>query len=239
MDIFGDKQYENMDWVIKAIEPITFSMSDLIPTLPDKYVVNTVDQVERLLKRLSYSTSVNVTMVFNMMLEDHAINLTDFQRKHAEDFYKLYIDGEATVNMEDRTMKGSMVLEKIKNAYTEDDLKQAMEEIPYDEIRGWFRHEDEETVAQARLQEILDLCGDREGMQKRSLAKKHESLKVFYKKILKENKWNIRSVDMAIKIARWIRLYVEKGDMAAMTNFCRVKAMTHRGYPIYELEDEQ
>ena len=56
---------------------------------------------------------------------------------------------------------------------------------------------------------------------------------------MSKNEWNIRDIGLSNRIAKWIKLYLCDGNLAAYTNFCKLKVMTHDDDPIYSIDEEE
>jgi hypothetical protein len=90
----------------------------------------------------------------------------------------------------------------------------------------------------SRANEILELLGNSDaGLRSRSPRKKKESLYYRLKNLFETNEWNIKDTELANKIGVWIVSYILNGDLSALSNFCRLKVMTHKGQPIYSMEE--
>ena len=90
----------------------------------------------------------------------------------------------------------------------------------------------------SRANDIMELLGGcEEGLRSRSDRRKKSVIHKRVGEIFKDNLWNIRDTELATKVGSWIRCYIENGNLAAYSNFCRLKVMTHKGQPIYSMEE--
>ncbi len=55
--------------------------------------------------------------------------------------------------------------------------------------------------------------------------------------LFKTNEWKIKDTELANKVGFWIKDYIVDGNLAAYSNFCRLKVMTHKDQPIYSMEE--
>ena len=91
-----------------------------------------------------------------------------------------------------------------------------------------------------RLNEVLDILGNcQETMSNRSVRKKVIRIKERLSEIFKTNEWRIRDMGLANKVGFWIRGYIMNGNLADLTNFCKLKVMTHNNMPIYSVKEEK
>lgn len=233
MDIFGDKKYEELDWLTRTVEPITYSVNDLLSKMPSELVF-TFEDIRKLVG--SYDLSLDGQSAFRMMLDRAEFKLATDEIAEIRPCYKLVVDGDKiTIDFETGVVHGGDIkMQKLKECWTEEELKAKMG------VKGLTRlHDiDHSKCSLERINEILDLMGDNIGTRKRTIKSKLADLSSTFEKIMKENQWNIRNVDLSNKVGVWIAHYIEDGNLAAMTNFCKLKAITHRGYPIYAIEEE-
>jgi hypothetical protein len=235
MDLFGEKKYEELDLLTKMIEPVTWSALDVLSQLPDKVKVPN----ETILKSVGRYRRIE----FNDLWEELVLRKTPLNSWRDRDFlrerFQFETEGELIVNLLDNTVTGELFIVKHAAEVTEAELTELLKNS------GWSAHynlnfEQREEVF-ARLREILDLIGTekaRETLKKRTLNQLTEGLFRSYRDIMQNNTWNIRSIDLSNKACRWMSLYIGEGNLAAMRNFCLLKAATHRGYPIYQLDEE-
>lgn len=235
MDIFGDKQYENMDWLTKATEPITYSITEKLNEIPKEFVVD-YDVLMACMDE--YGFYIKKRKVFDYFIAKLNIKLTPLEREEYIELYQFTIPADMTIDLETGISLSSgqkpIIFSRVKDVFTEEDLKEKLGEAGYKKLRdiSW------DEADSSRMKEIIDLLGDKDIGDVRTPYKRCRAIAESYHKIMRNMRWNIRSVDLSNKVADWIYAYIVKGDLAAMTNFCRLKAITHRGYPIYNLEDE-
>lgn len=233
MDIFGDKKYEELDWLTQTTEPITYSVNDLLSSMPEELVFE-MEDVKLIVG--AYDLSITGQSAFRHMLSKCKIKVQADDLEEIRACYKLVADNEQVlINFETGEITGGSIrVKKIKECWTEEELKAKLG------VKGLqkLQNIDHSKCELGRINEILDLMGDDIGTRKRTVKSKMYDLCDAYLKIMKGNQWNIRNVDLSDRVGLWIKQYIEDGNLAAMTNFCRLKAVTHRGYPIYAIEEE-
>jgi hypothetical protein len=87
---------------------------------------------------------------------------------------------------------------------------------------------------------MLDLLGGcNEDIKNRSAKKKLIAIKLRLTQIFKTNEWRIRDMALSNKVGFWIAGYISTGNLACLTNLCKLKVMTHNNMPIYSVKEEQ
>jgi len=237
MDLFGEKKYEDLDLLTKMIEPVTWSALDILASLPDEVVVPDED----ILASVRLSRGVE----FNDLWERLVLNKSPLNNHKERDFlrsrYSMEADPDIIVNLEDNTVSGGCVrLIKTGAEVSEEEITKQLKEAGWRDTYTLMFSGDDETIA--RIREILDLFGTEvanNALKKRNISQLSNGIYSAFKDVMRNNRWNIRSVDLANKVCRWMQVYIKDGNLAAMRNFCLLKAATHRGYPIYEIDEEQ
>lgn len=235
MDIFGDKKYEELDWLVKAVEPIEYNAGKILAALPAEFIIS-IDDIPGLLDTWNMNISYNRAIMRYIYPLKAIHNMNDNEWNEISSSYILYVEGRPVVDFEINQIRGgTLKLIKDREGFTENELKEKMG------IWGRKVHIDSIATSEAnleRLTEVLDLIGSTDGLRKRTAESKLRVLSSDYHVIMQQNKWNIRSIDLADKIAMWMKLYIVDGNIPSMMNLCKIKVITHRGYPIYEIEEE-
>src|SRR5581483_11949014 len=230
MDIFGEKRYDNLDWLTKACEPVTWSVMDVIPNLPEKYTLSDEEILEG-----AKSGRIRMHSTFRKAMAKAGV---DYQRHEniLMEFYELTFSEGLIVDLEANKVYGSVELVRTKDHLTEKELNETLADV-----RCRISMSDAPPQIE-RAKEILDLIGTEianSGKYKRSAYQLGGAIDRAFADIMANNRWKIRSVDLAKKIPEWIQEYVTNNNLAAMRNFCVLKAATHRDYPTYEIEEEK
>jgi hypothetical protein len=90
----------------------------------------------------------------------------------------------------------------------------------------------------ARANEVMEILGKCEdGLRSRSEKRKKISIRTRLTSIFKTNEWKIKDTELANKVGFWIKSYINEGNIASFSNFCRLKVMTHKEQPIYSMEE--
>ncbi len=235
MGIFDDKQYDEMDWLSKAIEPTISSLNDILSKLPEETEF-TPQQIMRL-ARTGYSIGVDIDALVLTLCQANKVSLSswDDDFKKIAKCFDLELNGDITIDLENNICEGQNVkLIKIKSMFEESELQKEMGAKGISNLSRM----DTNKVEIARANEIGELLGEDIVRQKRSSRQKVHAIIALLQKAFSENTWNIKNVELSDKVCLWIQTYLETGNLAALTNFCKFKVMTHAGDPIYSMEEE-
>ena len=232
INLFQDKEYEELNWLNRAVEPFIFPLNDVIAQIPDRVDFVYEDVVEFVNKH--HSMAFDKEFLFHQVAVRNGIAYQDTDKRTICDFLEVEIPGPITdvqVDFEKGEMSGTFSLVKKKPQLDDEDIKQFMVNAVNVMLYGI------ETDNFARLNDIMDLinCSERRGS--RSVRYKRDAIMATMRTIFSEDKWRIRNVDLAIKCGLWITAYVNDGNLAALSNFTRLKCMTHKGNAIYSMEE--
>lgn len=234
MSIFEDKEYAKMDWLTQAVEPIISSLNDKLIALPSEFVLTYNDVV-----RLAFSgyndLRINEADLVAHCFRKNNLNTKDLPKEITE-VYKLQLEGIPIVDMTGNGLSGGTIrIVKTKDHFEEKDLLKMMGREGFAKLHTM----DTRNMDVARPNEILELLGGMENaLKSKSVGSKCQAIAAEYDKIMQENRWNIRNVDLSNRIGEWIRLYLMHGNLAALTNFCKFKVMTHNNQAIYSIQEE-
>ena len=233
MSIFEDKEYAKMDWLAQAVEPIISSLNDKLISLPHEFVLTYSD-----IARLAFSGYSDLRAGEGDLIA-HCFRKRNVDSRDLEKeilaVYKLVAEGDTYIDMTQGVLHGTIKIVKTKDHFDEKDLLAIMGNTGYERLHTM----DCRDMDVARPNEILELFGGMEAaLKSKSVAAKVMAIATEYKKIMEENRWNIRNVDLSNRIGEWIRLYLLHGNLAALTNFCKFKVMTHNNQAIYSIQEE-
>jgi hypothetical protein len=238
MGILDDKRYEEMDWLSKAVEPLRHPLSDCLASIPDEYELNFA-MIHGLLSE-SYYADVSVSSAIRkIMKSSSAYNpLTYEENTKLVDCFELQVEPGTIVDFTNSTVTGKITLIKTKKVFEDSDLKPLMG------MKGCSYYSGHVLRSSAdinRLNEIMDVLGPGKDEQKfrssRSPHKKTVMISNRLNQVIRDNEWNIRDSVLADKVGTWCVQYINQGNLAAMANLCKLKVMTHKGLPIYSMEE--
>lgn len=241
MSVFADKKFENLDWISVATEPIESNLNQILSLMPDDISID----YKRYMAMVGSSWNIELDLrqiVHNIMYNsvtselDEIINTLSWEQKQAVvDCFSMEIVGEPIIDfLKEEIYGGEIIVQKNKSTMDEQILKgmlgkQGIEAVQYMGIPA---------NGITRANEIMELLGGcEEGLKGRSTDRKRRFLARRLTQIFKNNEWNIKDTGLADKVGQWICAYVKHGDLSALSNFCRLKVMTHKGNPIYSMEE--
>lgn len=235
MGVFDDKKFEELDWISQATEPIDSEMNEVLALIPDEVIID-FPTYRKIVEERSYSIDLHIDNFILYVLQKYAYNveLSYFQKRTLRSCFKIEMADDIYLDYERETITGE--IKAIKVAST-------MDEKILEEMLGY---EGIETVGQmyidnaslGRANEIMELLGGcGEALRTRSERKKRNMLKNRLMALFKNNEWKIKDTTLANKVGFWIRDYIRYGNLAALSNFCRLKVMTHKEQPIYSMEE--
>lgn len=239
MGVFDDKKFEKLDWISQATEPIDSKMNEVLGTLPEVTIIN-FDLYKQIAEDgYGNGISINKVMCHLIRMQFGSIDAAGFSY-HAlaavENCFRFEIDGDDLIlDYENKTISGEIRFVKFASTMDEQILKgmlgqEGLEQINYSNIRDF--------QSSSRMNEIMELLTKcEEGIRTRSPHKKRSAIIRRVRQLFKDNEWNIRDTELANKVGNWISEYISYGNIAAFSNFCRLKVMTHKGQPIYSMEE--
>lgn len=231
INLFEDKEFDKLDWLNRAVEPFIFPPNDVLVHMPEEYVFD----LETILSIMSRGTlSVDLSALVEYVAKRSGVELGSYHMCIKEQ-YQLLVSPDAQLNFEKREMIGTIRIVKLKNQLTDEDIQALLALKINEKLRGIYAND---PLQIPRLNEVLDLIGGhKEARSSRSGRHKVSAIAEGMTAVVKEDKWRVRNYDLMLKCADWIKDYVDKGNLASMSNFTRLKCMTHKGQPIYSMEE--
>lgn len=234
MSIFEDKEYTKMDWLTQAVEPIVSSLNDKLAALPKEFIVTYNDIAQKAF--VGYSDlRVNQSDIVSHCFRKNGLIYGDLEREIQEVFL-LVIEGKPVLDMVNNVLHGGTIkIIKTKDHFEEKQLLEFMGR------KGFYtiNRIDTRRVEAERANEILELLGDMDAaLKSKSIGVKCQAIAGKYETVMRDNLWNIRNVDLSDRIGEWIYQFLVHGNLAALTNFCKFKVMTHNNQAIYSIQEE-
>ena len=233
MSVFLDKKFEELDWISQATEPIDSKLNELLLLLPDEVNLDYATFV-RHMGEPYYSKSIDYKNIIRKILLDKGHEVSRHDLVSLSDAFQWEIPEEGIiVNFEDGTLGEGIRLVKTKFTMDEQLLKASLGANGLDLIRVMEVH----PTCFSRLNEVFEILPPNDGLKTKSSFRKRQILYRTLSKLFSENTWNIKDTELANKIGTWIFHYVQNEDLAAFSNLCRLKVMTHSGQPIYSMKE--
>lgn len=234
MGVFDDKKFEQLDWMTQVTETIDSELNGLLARLPDE---KTFD-VQSLLAQLdnSYNLSISSGNLVRLLLQGIGSSNIDYDEEaRIAACFKFECSETVEINYETLEMTGELKLVKITKTLEDEDLQKMMGRKGREFLKS---HAFDESMC-SRANEILDIIdAPKETTRTRSIRKKVRAVRDRLNSVFSNNDWRIRDMDLADKVYCWCGQYIKTGNLAALTNLCKLKVMTHNDMPIYSIEEE-
>jgi hypothetical protein len=236
MGVFSDNKFEQLDWMTQITETIESELNTLLAKLPDRLELD----VARIRANAdSHHFSLRVFDVVNTMLSNfpERRKLAWQEENLLCGCFKFEASPDLELDLEAGTLSGSLALVKIVPTFTDEELQPLMGLRGIQKLSDLTRDKDRPIE---RVNEMLDILGSCEEAQKnKSYQKKIGRLINRLGEIFTTNEWRIRDTALANRVGVWIAEYINAGNLAALTNLCKLKVMTHSNMPIYSIEEEK
>lgn len=239
MGVFDDKKFDGLDWISQATEPIDSQLNVVLGLLPE------VIQVDfRMYNKITDSYGLDLSLGRAIMHSfgklPHSctsIGLNPEQLNALEKCFKFELTGdEIFLNYETQKIEGGEItLIKLNSTMDEKVLESMLGREGINSLNyGMFNG----PQCLSRSNEIMELLGKcEEGLRTRSERRKRVAIVKRLQLLFKNNEWKIKDTELANKVGYWIKDYICDGNLAAFSNFCRLKVMTHKDQPIYSMEE--
>ncbi len=234
MGVFDDSKLEQLDWMTQMTETIDSDLNELLARLPDKMPIST----EHITANSGNTyLSLSVMDLVRKFLEDE-YHLTWKEETIIKNCFRLETVGDVELDARTGKMTGEVNLIKTIKTLSDEELQPLMGLKGLEKLPRASHFGDNPPVE--RVNEILDILGEcNDALRSRSFAKKMKKVKDRLTSIFKENEWRIRDMALANKVSVWVGGYVRDGNLADLTNLCKLKVMTHSNMPIYSVKEEQ
>jgi len=237
MGVFDDKKFDELDWISQATEPIDSKMNEVLGLMPESLTLD-FNLYTKMLSN-SYGLDLSLEKAVAYCLNEYSpdVNLSWDQKNVMRDMFEFQInvDEALILDFENGTLSGGEIkLVKLASTMDEKVLESLLGKEGIMAVSSMYCTQ----AGLSRANEIMDLLGNcEEGMRTRSDRRKRRIIQTRLTNLFKANEWNIRDTELANKVGFWIRDYVSSGNLAAFSNFCRLKVMTHKNQPIYSMEE--
>lgn len=232
MGVFDDKKFEELDWISQATEPIDSKLNEALGSIPEVINIDFQTYVDM----LSYSADISIDNAISYCLKKYcSVDLSYDQRAVLKDMFEFQMSDESLIlDFETKTISGEIKLIKLANTMDEKVLEGLLGQEGINVVSIMSMG----PGSIPRANEVMELLGKcEEGLRSRSERKKRHAIRSRLVALFKANEWNLRDTELANKVGTWIAAYVTHGNLAAFSNFCRLKVMTHKGQPIYSMEE--
>jgi len=233
MSFLQDKEYEEMDWLNLAIEGYTFSLNDVLVTMPNRIEITP----DLIYANIAYN-EISVRAILKPYLPE---NLPSHECAGLIDAFSFHSEETETIlfNFQTSKLSAPYFLVKDITLFEGEQLAGIVLDFCLAIIRRSLGHAVRiPEGAIGRVNEIMDFMTlDNKSRSSKNWHKKIRMLQIEYGRLIKEDKWKIRNMDLIVKSAEWACSYISTGNLAALTNFNKLKVMTHKKQPIYSMTE--
>jgi hypothetical protein len=237
MGVFDDKKFEQLDWMTQITETIESELNGLLARLPDQIELNAAALADHVSGEY-FSIEIDSVIRHLMLSVPGGLTLSQNEEQKLVDCFKF--EGSPTIEFNAGTgeLAGSIVLVKSIPTLSDEELQTFMGLKGINEI-GSMDIGEAENWNLERMNEILDVLGDCDADKRnRSFRKKLRRIEKRLMAIFSNNEWRVRDMELADRIGYWVANYIKDGNLASLTNLCKLKIMTHSNMPIYSMEEE-
>lgn len=237
MSIFDDKKFDQLDWVSQMTETIDSEVNTLLAQLPDRTKLD-LEKVLGLADIGYFGVRLSLRNAVQSILKaiPNRPYMTWEAERTVDGCFCLEISDNFTLDFEKNEMMGEVYLVKTIPTIDDETLQKQMG------VEGLYllRHINTNEGSIGRMNEVMELLGGlEEQLKSRSMRKKLAGIRHRLQTIFEKNEWRIRDTKLANNVSKWIVEYVENGNLAAFSNFCKLKVMTHQNMPIYSIEEQE
>lgn len=233
MGVFDDKKFEELDWISQATEPIDSELNEILGAIPDEVVIDFNMFKDIVGGSHGFDLSKD-RMISYFINKYHGKSLSWDQRAALRPCFIINMDDEVVLNFENQTLSGTFKFIKTQSTMDEKILENMLGREGIAAIGSMYFN----GPGLSRANEVMEILGKCEGgLRNRSERKKRAYIRQRLTELFKANEWKIKDTELANKVGFWIRDYVVHGNLAAFSNFCRLKVMTHKDQPIYSMEE--
>lgn len=226
LDLFADKEYQEMDWLGKVVEPFIFPLNEKLGKFPDKY-----DFSYRVIEsRIKAGGYINYQELVQICVADLGIDISPDEIESLHSLFEVNIV-DFKVNIKTQTTSGEMSLVRLKPSLEDEDIKEHMSNRLYTKLNVLT------TDGTHRLNELMDIIGAVDCRTSKSPYMKKNAIQAHMRKIIIEDMWRLRSAPLIEKLGDWMIDYINNGNLASLSNVTRLKCMTYNKDPIYSLKE--
>lgn len=237
MGVFDDKKFEELDWISQATEPIDSHLNEILGLLPEETIID-FNMYKKMVGD-SWGLDLNIDRMVSYLIHNHASgkSLSWQEKGIITPLFKIEMsESGIDIDFEKQIITGEIKLVKVQSTLDEKVLEGMLGKDGIDQLNSIYV--DDMSAGMRRANEVMEILGGCDnGLRTRSLRRKVHAIRSRLVKLFKANEWKIKDTELANKVGKWIRSYIVDGNLAAWSNFCRLKVMTHKDQPIYSMEE--
>jgi hypothetical protein len=233
MTIYRDPEYERMqkeEWFNLALGEMRFSLYERLTNIDQR-----IDVPEHISKKSikfpeSKLFTINSKLILNWFLENYGITDT-IEQELIKLSFALKIHSNEYVDLRDGAPKIYLTIDidKMKESVIENLGLVAFNRFRFERPSIKILNVIIDVLAK-NPNEVKTMRKSKQGINKAIWVANAISL------IISENKWNIKDIDLMIKLVHWFDDYMHHESIYALSMISRLKAMSHFSNPIYSVE---
>jgi len=229
-------------WLELAIEPFRFYLNDMVHLLPERIELG----FEEILNLVKYNSddrhlSIEPSRILKPLIEKAANKrVSDGEMEILLGLYSVTIAEDAEIDFVMKEMSHPVVFSKSGHEIPEDKLSEVISNLAVRSLEFNKPRPNSSSHGEmiSRMNEVFDLIGfEGNDRSTRSIRRKSDAIKQRVGKIILEDEWRIRNYEIIDSFCKHLCSFINSGNMHALMNITRLKCMTHRGLPIYSMED--
>jgi len=231
MSFLKDKEWDQMDWLNRAVEPYIFSFNLELAKIPSEFVLKYSDVIGF----VKDNYEIRLSAVVNRVMTKSGVNkegISMLDLLGIDEIFEFRLESDTELDLDQEIIKGGITLVKKIESLNDDMIRELLPTLVMNILRISGSRANASTV-----NEVMDILDCKEARSSSSVRKKASALTDHVYNVYKDNTWNIRNVDLAIKMLYWIKGYCENADRCSLANLSKLKCMTHNGHPIYSMEE--
>lgn len=251
-----DKVNEDAVWLIEAIEPYTSSWLDgMLAKMPDELELTgpvLMDYIRKLLAKKNeiFACNIDFSDIVDHLMNIYGYNFSATSCSPKDVLYvytdilgtvlNLVIVGDPILNVTRNFIEGGSVrIIKNMNSEYQSAIKRNMriltKLLPLSK-RDLETLINRDKLVYRRLSKLFSLLYDQQQLKNMPLEDYYQSIVVQLNKILANDEWKIRDLDLAKNFIDWVFRYINSDDADALNNILRLKSLSSRGLPIYSID---
>lgn len=229
---FVDSVHENMDELTQLVRPIIWSVNNAYTELPDEF------ELSRDLIDLIINSEKN-EIIKSWFKEVLSTNLDNRACAQIRNKFVFRLEGSPKIDLENKEIiDGKIFIVKTQCTLTEEQMLLIAGHIARDiitqSIVGTWSYNVNNLEKKQRVKRGLEVASYMGNKQRTTSGM---TVAGILSSSIERNDWNIRDMDLILKLSGWIREYIETGCLQSMANITKMKCMTHGGNPIYSMEE--
>jgi len=223
-NFFKDSVHEEMDFLTAAVRPMIFSINNIYTEMPESIDIE--------LNELSntQASEMALTMAINMFDMDPLTRSLFGYIKHG---FKFQVEKGTYIDGENNELIGSVKLIKNEPTLSEEHMTTILASFVYNTIITTTSKTGKTGIKDyvKRCKEISRIFG----IKIKTTSAENATFEL--RQTIINMDWNIRDLDLKVKLIHWIKRYIDYGCLHSMANISKFKCMTHKGQPIYSMEE--